>query len=36
MSMTEVPAGRRVSRDPDERDEDGKRVGAIGALYQRW
>jgi hypothetical protein len=28
--------GRRVSRDPDERDEDGNRVGAVGVLYQRW
>jgi hypothetical protein len=28
-------SGRRVSRDPDERDDDGKPVGAIGVLYVR-
>jgi hypothetical protein len=28
--------GRRVSESPDEFDQDGKRVGEIGALYVRY
>lgn len=27
--------GRRVSRDPGERDDDGREVGAVGVMYRR-
>jgi hypothetical protein len=28
-------SGRRVSEDPDEIDDDGNRVGAVGVVYER-
>jgi hypothetical protein len=28
-------SGRRISRDPDERDDGGDRVGAVGVAYWR-
>lgn len=28
-------SGRRVSVDPDERDENGERIGEVGVMYRR-